>query len=316
MNLFVTGRLCLFGEHSDWAGYYNRTNADIVPGMAIVTGIEQGISAFVDKADTFRFRTVSDEGDHLEWIEWPLDAKVLKKEAKSGGFYSYVAGVAAYMLEHYDVGGITVDCYRSTLPIKKGLSSSAAICVLIARAFNLLYDLQISVRGEMEAAYQGEIMTPSRCGRLDQACAFGTRPVLMRFTGEHIDVDRLNVGSDLHWVFADLRGEKNTKKILSSLNACYPFPQNVIAENVQKALGTENKRIVEQVIEAIAEGNAVQIGQLMDEAQVVFDTMVAPACPEELHSVLLHNTLIHRTKRFLHVFSDDVLREWVTRIQR
>jgi flagellar biosynthesis/type III secretory pathway protein FliH len=43
MKLFVPGRLCLFGEHTDWAGHYRTMNADIAPGAAIVTGIEQGI---------------------------------------------------------------------------------------------------------------------------------------------------------------------------------------------------------------------------------------------------------------------------------
>ena len=36
MKLFVPGRLCLFGEHSDWAGHYRTMNADIKPGAAIV----------------------------------------------------------------------------------------------------------------------------------------------------------------------------------------------------------------------------------------------------------------------------------------
>jgi len=29
MKLFVPGRICLFGEHSDWAGGYCRINPDI-----------------------------------------------------------------------------------------------------------------------------------------------------------------------------------------------------------------------------------------------------------------------------------------------
>ena len=37
MKLFVPGRLCLFGEHTDWAGHYRTMNADIEPGAAIVT---------------------------------------------------------------------------------------------------------------------------------------------------------------------------------------------------------------------------------------------------------------------------------------
>ena len=288
MNLFVSGRLCLFGEHSDWAGLYNRTNAEVEPGLAIVTGIEQGIYGFVERADTFRFRALKPDGTHDEWIEWPMSVKQLKATAEEGGYYSYVAGVAAFMLEYYDVGGLSVDITKVTLPIKKGLSSSAAICVLVARGFNLTYDLQMSVRGEMEAAYRGEIMTPSRCGRLDQACAFGQKPMLMRFASENIDVERLAVGKDLHWVFADLNGEKDTKKILSSMNACYPFAQDEQARKVQEALGPDNRRIVEAVIEAMGRGDAEEIGKLMDESQRIFDEKIAGVCPSEFNSPLLH----------------------------
>eukprot|EP00965_Chrysotila_dentata_P013451 445789-Pleurochrysis_carterae.AAC.1 len=46
------------------------------------------------------------------------------------------------------------------------------------------YDLKLSARGEMDLAYHGEITTPSQCGRMDQCCAFGARPVLMRFDGD------------------------------------------------------------------------------------------------------------------------------------
>lgn len=288
MNLFVSGRLCLFGEHSDWAGYHTRTNSEIKPGAAIVTGIEQGIYAYIEKTDTFRFRTVLNDGTKTEWMEYPLSIKVLKEEAKKGGFFSYVAGVAAYMLEYYDVGGISVDCYKVTIPIKKGLSSSAAVCVLIARAFNVLYNLQISVRGEMEAAYRGEILTPSRCGRLDQACAYGEKPVLMCFDGENVEVDRLSVGRDLYWVFCDLKGEKDTRKILSSLNACYPYAQNEMSQNVQMALGDQNLEIINETIQAMRKGDAHRIGELMTRAQELFDTKVAPACPSELSSPKLH----------------------------
>ena len=43
IKLFSSGRLCLFGEHSDWAGQNRIMNAKILPGRAIVTGIEQGM---------------------------------------------------------------------------------------------------------------------------------------------------------------------------------------------------------------------------------------------------------------------------------
>lgn len=49
------------------------------------------------------------------------------------------------------------------------------------------------VRGEMDLAYHGEITTPSQCGRMDQCCAFGPRPVLMTFDGDRLDCDELSL---------------------------------------------------------------------------------------------------------------------------
>ena len=77
--------------------------------------------------------------------------------------------------------------------------------------------------GEMNIAYLGELRTSSRCGRLDQACAFGVKPNLMTFDGDEIEVKPLNVKKTLYWVFADLCAEKDTIKILSDLNKAYPF---------------------------------------------------------------------------------------------
>lgn len=107
-----------------------------------------------------------------------MEAEELLRVAQEGDFWSYGAGVAYKIMTDYRVGGLCVDNYRTTLPLKKGLSSSAALCVMVARAFNRAYDLKMTVRGEMEYAYQGEIVTPSRCGRMDQVrgppCPRGT----------------------------------------------------------------------------------------------------------------------------------------------
>ena len=50
------------------------------------------------------------------------------------------------MLTHYRVRGLEIENYLTDLPIKKGLSSSAAVCVMVARAFNRIYDLKMTVR--------------------------------------------------------------------------------------------------------------------------------------------------------------------------
>lgn len=283
IKLFVPGRLCLFGEHTDWAGHYRTMNADIAPGAAIVTGIEQGIYAEVDKSSLFEVQSTASELTG-EWQDFAcrMDEQELKRIAKSGSFFCYCAGVASYMLEWYKVGGVRIKITDMTLPIKSGLSSSAAICVLVARAFNLLYNLNLNTLGEMNIAYVGELRTSSRCGRLDQACAFGVKPNLMTFDGDEVEVQALNVKKHLYWVFADLNGEKNTIKILADLNKGYPFASNEMEQREHDALGSLNREMIDRAIKYMAEGRVAELGALMTEAEDLFNSHVAPMSPEEL----------------------------------
>ena len=292
IKLFVPGRLCLFGEHTDWAGHYRTMNADVAPGAAIVTGIEQGISAEVEKSTIFELQSVAPEID-TQWQDFAcrMDEFELKRIAKSGSFFCYCAGVASYMLEWYKVGGVRIKITGMSLPMKSGLSSSAAICVLVARAFNLLYNLNLNTLGEMNIAYLGELRTSSRCGRLDQACAFGVKPNLMKFDGDEIEVQTLNVKKELRWVFADLGGEKNTVRILRDLNKAYPFASNEMEEREHAALGELNLKIVERAITYMAEGRVEELGKLMTEAEELFDSHVAPMSPQELAAPKLHEVL-------------------------
>ena len=291
VKLFVPGRLCLFGEHTDWAGHYRTMNADIAPGAAIVTGIEQGIYAEVERSSVFElYSEASEMSDVWQDFSCRMDETELKRIAKSGSFFCYCAGVASYMLEWYKVGGVRIRITSMTLPIKSGLSSSAAICVLVARAFNLLYNLNLNTLGEMNIAYLGELRTTSRCGRLDQACAFGVKPNLMTFDGDEIEVRSLNVRKHLFWVFADLCAEKDTIKILSDLNKAYPFPTTDAERAEHEALGQQNLDIVDRAIKYMAEGDAEALGRLMTEAEALFDAKVAPMSlaliSPKLHSVL------------------------------
>ena len=291
-KLFVPGRLCLFGEHTDWAGHYRTMNAEIAPGAAIVTGIEQGIYAEVEKSSLFEVQSVVPEIEN-EWQDFAcrMDEQELKRIAKSGSFFCYCAGVASYMLEWYKVGGVRIKITSMTLPIKSGLSSSAAICVLVARAFNLLYNLNLNTMGEMNIAYVGELRTSSRCGRLDQACAFGVKPNLMTFDGDEVEVQSLNVKKPLYWVFADLCGEKDTVKILRDLNRAYPFASNEQEQLEQQALGQLNQDIINRAIKYMAEGEPAKLGQLMTEAEELFNSHIAPMCPSELEAPKLRATL-------------------------
>ena len=291
-KLFVPGRLCLFGEHTDWAGHYRTMNAEIVPGAAIVTGIEQGIYAEVEQSNIFEMQSTAESiAEHWHDFACRMDEQELKRIARSGDFFCYCAEVASYMLEWYKVGGVRITITDMTLPMKSGLSSSAAICVLVARAFNMLYNLNLNTMGEMNIAYLGELRTSSRCGRLDQACAFGVKPNLLIFDGDEIEVKSINVRKHLYWVFADLCGKKDTIKILSSLNKGYPFASNEMERREHEALGEKNQDIIERALKYMGEGNAEELGKLMTETEELFDRQIAPMCPEELASPLLKATL-------------------------
>ena len=292
VSLFVPGRLCLFGEHSDWAAIHRLMNAEIEPGRAIVTGIEEGISsrASVDR----RFRVTSSAPQLADfWTDFdvPFKAGPLKEVAQSGAFFAHCAGTASYMLEHYPVGGVHLHLTDMTLPLKKGLSSSAAICVTVVRAFNSLYRLGLTTSDEMEAAFRGEERTRSRCGRLDQACAFGIRPVLMDFDGNDVAAEPIPIGGEIRLVFADLCAGKNTVKILSDLSRAYPFGASAADRALRRALGADNLEITARAVEYLRAGDARRLGALMTRAQKIFDRKVAPHSPDELRSPRLHAVL-------------------------
>ena len=288
--LFVPGRLCLFGEHSDWAGMHRMLNANVMPGYAIVSGVEEGIYATAEKHDKFIVESPLPIFEK-DSFECEMDTDKLLAVAKQGGFFSYVAGVASYIKDNYSVGGLKITITDMDLPIKSGLSSSAAICVLVARAFNQLYHLKMNTKGEMLVAYNGEHRTPSRCGRLDQACAYGVKPVFMEFDGTEIDTRLIELGGTFHWLVADLNASKDTVRILADLNKCYPFACNEKEEKVHQALGIDNKAIIDRAVTYLQQGDAEKLGELMKEAQAIFDEKVAPASYDELSAPILHSVL-------------------------
>jgi len=299
-ELFVPGRVCLFGEHSDWAGSYRRFNSALLPGRVIISGTNQGVYARVaPHPDSLIVRSTLPDGSVRGPLRIPMEPQALLEQAESGDFFSYAAGVAYTMRTFYEVHGIEIDNYRTDLPVKKGLSSSAAFCVLVARAFNRVYDLRLTVRAEMEAAYHGEILTPSRCGRMDQGCAYGRTPVLMVFDGDLLRAERLTVAHPLYLLVADLSGTKDTIRILAELNRAYPFAEDDSAHRVQECLGPINTRIVHDAAAAIEAGDAMRLGSLMSEAQAAFDEAMIPACPSELEAPRLHAVLADETVRRL-----------------
>ncbi len=295
VSLFVPGRLCLFGEHSDWAGGYRASHPHIEPGACLVVGTDQGLRATAAPLEgVLELTTRLPDGPAFGPERIPLELATLDEVARGTGFFSYAAATAREMCERYPVGGLRLEV-EADLPVRKGLSSSAAVCVLVVRAFSELHGLGLGPREEMALAYAGERRTGSECGRMDQVCAFGRRVTSLHFDAEAFEVEPIAPAGAFHLLVIDLQRGKDTRRILSDLNACFPEAPGRVAEGVREALGRENRALVGRARAAVEAGDARALGALMTEAQALFDAKVAPACPElrapRLHEVLAHPAL-------------------------
>ncbi|MCD4707202.1 MAG: GHMP kinase [Candidatus Sabulitectum sp.] len=296
IDLFVPGRLCLFGEHSDWAGEYRKTDKTVKTGKCIIIGTDQGICGTAEQAaNGFSFSQILPDGTKGPEQSYPSDPDLLAEIAAAGVFDSYAAGTASVILKRYSNLGLKLQINKRDLPLKKGLSSSAATCVLVARAFSRTHHLNLSIEEEMELAYRGELLTGSRCGRMDQACAYGKKPVLLTFDGDEMSTRSILSGEPLYLLIVDLRARKDTRRILEDLNFSFKSGN----EQIRKALGEENHRITAKACRAIDKRDTRQLGNLMTEAQKVFDEMIAPICPSELTAPKLHQILQDSTAKDL-----------------
>eukprot|EP01039_Chlorochromonas_danica_P007519 gene7519-8317_t len=266
-----------------------------VPGRLCILGLYARITSLPSQQRIrFTSSTLHDDGKKISF-EHTFDLSYFMTSAKEGGYLSYVYGtIAVILLQHpilqtsSSIPGIAIDNYRTTLPMKKGLSSSAAICVLIAKSFNRYYQLGLTKAQIMEIAYQGEMMTPSHCGRMDQCVVMGAGAIgLMEFINEECQLTILINPSPLYFVVVDLLSEKDTVIILRELNACFPFPQNTQQELMHQYVHAIAKIAMEGKA-GIENGEVQVLASAMRKAQEAFDAGALPNCPSQLTAPRLH----------------------------
>jgi len=288
-RLSIPGRVCLFGEHSDWAAQHG-----LHPGYCIVIGTDQCLTADATRSDCLSVETIVPDksgrftGRYRQMqCAWRADA-LLSAAEDEDEFFRYCAGVAYEVLACSGVScGAEIHISDMDLPLKKGVSSSAAVCVLMANVFNAVFDLKLSLNELMDLAYRGERLTGSQCGRMDQACIYGKTPVLLTFKGsDSVQVDTISCGTEIYMFVVDLAGQKDTVRILRDLQTCYPD-----SPNLQQTLGWENEKIVRLAHHALKHGDARTLGYLMNQAQMLFDKYIAPHSFDQLTSPLLHTVL-------------------------
>lgn len=266
VEVFVPGRLCIIGEHSDWAAGYRTVNNKLEKGYAIVAGLSLGIY----------LRGWKHAGFSYEYNEKKISLSCEElMEHNDRDFFEYIISSAKIMHSYYKVSGAKIICDKMTLPMKKGLASSAAICVSVIKIYNMLFDLNLSVETEMELAYKAEISTGSKCGKMDQVCAYGQGLRKICFDGDKIEIKSLKTGKELYVVLVDLQGTKNTKKILSDLNAEYLIESQKGDGRLIKFFGEFNKKCVEDAERYLMDGNIKEFAEVLKIFQNNFDENVA-----------------------------------------
>jgi galactokinase len=264
---------------------------------------------------------------------------VLERLAQGGSFFSYVAGSALEVLLKYSSeiatmarkrasqnscsirsAGVvfSIDNYDTDLPVGKGLSSSAAVCVLVVRSLAQgVLEVALTPSEEMELAYLGERRTPSQCGRMDQCVAHGAAPVSMLFGDDgSVRCEKIVLPDEavFYFVVADMNRSKDTHRILGDLNACFKPPDDDdcpcsstivvpagVAAAARKFLWSTSSTFVMAAMDALRQGSPETLGSVFNEYQVAFRTALGPACPTELTSPRLYELLSsEKVKGFVH----------------
>lgn len=286
MKIFMGGRLCLLGEHSDWVSSYKVNNPRISNGKAIVTGLNLGIYANIEKSNIFEINMPTNYPN----LCIKFNTFSLKNYINNKGFFSYACGSALQMLKKYKVSGLKINIEKITLPIKKGLSSSAAICLLIIKSFNEIYNLNLTPFEIMKLAYLGEREAGSNCGMLDEICLLGNKTHIVNFFNGEINYEVCSIKKNIYMVVCDLDGNKNTQKILSDLNNSFPYPKNLVDKRLHHYFNIINNKLVEKAVCCLKYGKIKKLGTIFNKAQKLFDKFVAPKS-KELIAPLLHKYL-------------------------
>ncbi|MFX1538522.1 MAG: galactokinase family protein, partial [Promethearchaeota archaeon] len=147
------GRICLFGEHQDYLGL------PVIP-MAVNKRLKLNYQLNKNPSHvSFRSYQV----DHVENMSYD------QKPSLVGSTFDYLIAVFNYFWDQMNQKTISKLIIDSDIPIRAGLSSSAALLVATTFLFNSILDLKYTFEEIAEIAYfcEHEILGVS-CGRMDQ----------------------------------------------------------------------------------------------------------------------------------------------------
>lgn len=287
------GRINLIGEHTD----YNE-------GFVLPCAISKEIvmAAVPSKSGKVTICSLN----YNEVIQFNLNDEL------SGNWIDYLKGVIFYLKEKgYKINGIK-GVLHSNVPIGGGLSSSAALEVVTAYIFKLLYNLEISLKDLALISYKAErFFMNISCGIMDQFISSLGKENCFLFLDcrppyqfEQIKLPR----ADIKMIILDTKIHHATSKVVNvRREECYKG-----VEIIQKELGLnikslrdvsteqfenikeilpqpiqkrcehviyENQRVLD-AIKAIKNGDYENLGKLMYDSHYSLDTLYEVSCKE------------------------------------
>lgn len=267
------GRLCLLGEHCDWAG-----------GASLVLPMPLGIRATCEEGDT---QLEIEAALEDEWLRarFPATGEV----NPDGGPLRFVAAAMACLASH----GMAPPSARlhldSDLPAGRGFSSSAAVVLSSLDALARLAGHALQPEALARLAYETErTLLGVPCGLLDpMACAFA-QPLYLRWHRQRHGAPEpglrpIQAGSALHLVAACFPKPRDTRAILTCL-------RDAVDGDLRDAMAAERARAAHTAIAHFADaatagarcliaGDVRGLGALLDGCQAVYDEELADAFP-------------------------------------
>ncbi len=264
------GRVCLVGEHCDYAR-----------GMSVGLPLHHKITlqGSQRKDRTITFTSTIDQSAYslcltLDQISIPSD-HLLRYSA---------AAVKVLQDQGYSLYGADI-FLTSDLPMKKGLSSSAAVTVGTLKLFNEMFVLQIPQDRLAELAYIAEHdILNIGCGRMDQIVSAYNSLVVMDYKeSDKPKITPLPPAAKHIFILVcvPLVDKRDLPAILKASNKAYFHPERPEDYNFKNALDQLiPQQVVLPFIEAISKGDIISAGRCLRRNQEIYDQYFVPVCAD------------------------------------
>jgi galactokinase len=250
------GRVCLLGEHCDWAG-----------GASLTVPLPMKVKVRFrpDGGPELRARS----GARRSSWSLPIAPRVPRNPQDP---LRYIAAVSM------SVGAVGHPCpggeveVISDLVEGRGLSSSAALCVATAQAMLASQGAELTPRRLAQVAYEAERERIGiQCGLLDQLACAHARPLLIEWRGRSPKVHGVHIGDTLHLVVGAFPEPRDTAAILARLNELHRGKGRASDRAaVQRALETWGQG-AHAGAHALAAGKLQTLGRWMNRAQKTYE---------------------------------------------